>query len=66
MAENKISLNELKKVVGGANKKPNGMKCPRCDSFIPISIEQITQSRALYCPVCGLRLEIDPIRSQES
>lgn len=65
MAEiKKLTIDELKKVIGGVNNRETGMKCPSCDAFIPINMEQIIKSRSLVCPHCGLYLTIDKIKSR--
>jgi len=37
----------------------SGMKCPNCDGFIPISMYQILAGSSVFCPRCGLRLDIN-------
>lgn len=43
-----------------------GMQCPRCGSFIPTSIQQILLSNNLYCPICGLGINIDKRKSDKA
>jgi len=37
----------------------SGMSCPNCQSFIPISMYQLLESKSIFCPTCGLRLNIN-------
>lgn len=55
----------LAAVVGGVNKSPDGLKCPRCDALIPVSMEQVIESKSLICPHCGLVLNIDPVKENK-
>lgn len=43
---------------GGQQRLP-GIRCPHCGNFIPTSIEQILYSSCLFCPTCGLKVDID-------
>ena len=43
-----------------------GMQCPNCGNFIPTSIQQILFSSSLYCPTCGLRINIDKRKSDKA
>lgn len=43
-----------------------GMPCPNCGNFIPTSIQQILFSSSLYCPTCGLRINIDKRKSDKA
>ena len=67
-----MTQEELDKIVGGyISSRPNiqqqrmpGLACPRCGNFIPTSIKQILYSSALFCPTCGLSLNIDKRKSE--
>ena len=51
------------------DKKHNrisGMPCPNCGGYIPISIHQIISSIAIYCPNCGLKLDINKEASDKA
>ena len=54
--ENKISMNDLGDVNGGAEARPAGMPCPQCNQFIPIKMEQVIREGVIACPHCGLRM----------
>ena len=43
-----------------------GMPCPNCGNFIPTSIQQILFSSSLYCPICGLSINIDKRKSDKA
>jgi predicted RNA-binding Zn-ribbon protein involved in translation (DUF1610 family) len=43
-----------------------GMPCPNCGNFIPTSIQQILFSNSLFCPSCGLRINIDKRKSDKA
>jgi len=43
-----------------------GMPCPNCGNFIPTSIQQILFSKSLYCPICGLSINIDKRKSDKA
>lgn len=40
--------------------------CPHCGNFIPTSIQQILFSNCLFCPTCGLKLNIDKRKSDKA
>ena len=44
----------------------SGMQCPNCGNFIPTSIQQILFSGSLFCPTCGLRINIDKRKSDKA
>ena len=44
----------------------SGIRCPYCGNFIPASIQQILFSDSLFCPTCGLRLNIDKKKSDKA
>lgn len=52
------------------NKNPqqriSGMPCPNCQSFIPISMHQLMSMNSIFCPVCGLRLDINKNSSERA
>lgn len=37
----------------------SGIPCPSCNSFIPLSLNQILNTGNIFCPYCGLKLNID-------
>ena len=43
-----------------------GIRCPHCGNFIPTSIQQILFSGVLFCPTCGLKLNIDKRKSDKA
>lgn len=43
-----------------------GIPCPQCGNLIPTSIQQILYSNSLFCPVCGLRINIDKRKSDKA
>ena len=43
-----------------------GICCPHCGNFIPTSIQQILFSSSLFCPTCGLKLNIDKRKSDKA
>lgn len=43
-----------------------GIRCPHCGNFIPTSIQQILFSNCLFCPSCGLKLNIDKRKSDKA
>ena len=46
--------------------KISGMPCPKCGNFIPISVHQIIESISIFCPSCGLRLEMNKKTSEKA
>lgn len=71
-----ITQEELDKIVGGyipdrprmpqQLQKTPGIYCPHCGNLIPTSIQQILFSRVLFCPICGLKLNIDKKKSDKA
>jgi len=47
-------------------QKIPGIRCPHCGNFIPTSIQQILFSGCLFCPTCGLKLNIDKRKSDKA
>lgn len=43
-----------------------GLQCPRCNSFIPVSIHELLVSNHIKCPICGLRLDINRQKSDKA
>ena len=43
-----------------------GIRCPHCGNLIPTSIQQILFSSSLFCPTCGLKLNIDKRKSDKA
>lgn len=37
----------------------SGMPCPNCQGFIPISMYQLLTAKSIFCPICGLRLNMN-------
>lgn len=35
-----------------------GLACPNCNNLIPITMHQLLESKSVFCPICGLRLDI--------
>lgn len=54
MAENSSSI------LGGRN----GLNCPVCRNFIPVSVIQLFQNETITCPTCSLNLTIDRKQSE--
>ena len=44
----------------------SGIRCPNCGNSIPISLHQILFSNDLFCPTCGLRINIDKRKSDKA
>lgn len=69
-----MTQEELDMIVGGyipnrprmqqQQQRVPGIRCPHCGNFIPTSIQQILYSSALFCPTCGLRLNIDKRKTE--
>ena len=47
-------------------QRMSGMSCPSCNGFIPITMYQILESSAIFCPSCGLKLEINKAASSKA
>jgi DNA-directed RNA polymerase subunit RPC12/RpoP len=43
-----------------------GIRCPHCGNLIPTSIQLILFSSSLFCPTCGLKLNIDKRKSDKA
>ena len=52
--------------VGGASPHQQGIPCPECKSFIPMSIMQLLTEQVFKCPNCGLTIYLDKDQSKES
>lgn len=71
-----ITQEELDAIVGGniptqprmqqQQQRIPGIRCPLCGNLIPTSIQQILYSRCLFCPTCGLNLNIDKRKSDKA
>ena len=71
-----ITQEELDEIVGGyiptrprmeqQQQRVPGIRCPQCGNFIPTSIQQILFSQVLFCPTCGLKLNIDKRKSEKA
>jgi hypothetical protein len=40
-----------------------GFRCPRCQGFIGVTLQEVLGSPHVSCSQCGLELAIDPARS---
>lgn len=49
----------------GEQRTP-GIQCPHCGNMIPTSINQILFSKSLFCPTCGLKINIDKHKSDKA
>jgi len=47
-------------------QKTPGIRCPHCGNLIPTSIQQILYSNILFCPTCGLKINIDKRKSDKA
>ncbi len=45
---------------------PAGMPCPKCNGFIPISMYQLLSGNSIYCPNCGLKLDLQKSSYEKS
>ena len=71
-----ITQEELDKIVGGYipdrprmqqhQQKAPGICCPQCNNVIPITIQQLAFSSVLFCPTCGLKLNIDKKKHEKT
>lgn len=64
-----LTEEDLVNIEGGNDndgKKTSGMPCPLCRAFIPITMYQIMSGSAVFCPACGLRLDIDKAKSEKA
>lgn len=43
-----------------------GFPCPNCGGFIETTAVNILTTRSLFCPSCGLRLDIDLANSRRA
>lgn len=45
-----------------------GMPCPSCDTFIPMTLQDLLSSRSFRCPNrdCTTRLRLDPRKSSSA
>ena len=59
-------MNPTKPKMQKQRQKVPGIRCPHCGNFIPASIQQILFSGSLFCPTCGLRLNIDKTKSDKA
>ena len=44
----------------------SGMKCPICEGFIPIGVNQLLFDGGISCPHCGLSLTINRMQSKQA
>lgn len=62
-----LTEEDLININGGTDsKQTSGMPCPSCHAFIPISMYQIISGSSIFCPACGLRLDIDKSKSEKA
>ena len=63
-----LKAEDLEKVIGGMEQqqRTSGIECPNCKGFIPISMMQIITASSIFCPACGLRLDLDNAKSQKA
>lgn len=71
-----ITQEELDEIVGGyiptrprmeqQQQRVPGIRCSQCGNFIPTSIQQILFSHTLFCPTCGLKLNIDKRKAEKA
>ena len=69
-----MTQEELDRILGGCiptqlllqQQRVPDMQCPRCESPIPVSLEQLLSGRALRCSICGFTLNIDKSRSDKA
>lgn len=67
MDTKKLSLNDLKKVSGGTgNDTAIGFNCVACNTFIPVTIEQVINARVITCPYCNQKYDIHKPNSAEA
>lgn len=68
-----MTQEELDMIVGGnipnrpwmqQQQRVTGIPCPNCSNMIPTSIQQILYSNCLFCPTCGLKLNIDKRKAE--
>lgn len=48
------------------NQHVNGLECPVCKAFIPVSVSRLLQESCVVCPACGLRLTINKSQSRKA
>lgn len=49
-----------------AGQHVNGMNCPVCQMFIPISVSQLLYDGEIMCPYCGLTMTINKSQSNQA
>lgn len=49
-----------------AGQRVNGLNCPSCGTFIPVSIRQLIYESCVVCPACELRLTINRSQSRKA
>jgi hypothetical protein len=74
--QREMTQQELDEIVGGyipdqprtqeTPQRMPGISCPMCGNFIPTSIKQILFSSVLFCPTCGLHLNIDKRKADKA
>lgn len=49
-----------------AGQRVNGLDCPVCKAFIPVSVSRLLRESCVVCPACGLRLTINKAQSRKA
>lgn len=49
-----------------AVQRVNGMNCPACQMFIPVSVSQLLYDGGIMCPCCGLTMTINKSQSNQA
>lgn len=49
-----------------ANQHADGVNCPVCQMFIPVSISQLLNDGGVVCPHCGQTMTIDKFQSRQA
>lgn len=64
-----LTEKDIMNVTGGTDnegKRVSGMPCPVCHGWIPISMYQIMSSSSIFCPCCGMKLDINKQASSKA
>ena len=52
--------------MNGTQQKTPGLTCPKCQHFIPTTINELITASYLECPHCRLRLNINKNESKKA